>query len=192
MNIIFLDIDGVLNSHLGFIMDGPHNHLNKINCKCFTEAIKEIPDLKIVISSTWRGRGNDIQHFFDFAKKIADFSLLEPIIPYIHEDYATKWLYNDSMHMMRGDEVREWLYRHPETTDYICLDDDSDFYEDQNLLLIDGTYGFLFYDAHFLKWFFGVANHDDRNLIHYLERNETYAIKRREFMEKLLSNGRKA
>jgi len=32
---------------------------------------------------------------------------------------------------IRGNEVKEWLDRHPEVDKYVILDDDSDFLEDQ-------------------------------------------------------------
>ena len=33
----------------------------------------------------------------------------------------------------RGDEIKEWLNRHPEVTQYAILEDDEDFYPDQHL-----------------------------------------------------------
>jgi hypothetical protein len=42
---------------------------------------------------------------------------------------------------IRGDEVAEWLKRHPEVTTYVCIDDDADFHPQQNLVATDHRYG---------------------------------------------------
>lgn len=177
MNVIFLDIDGVLNSHLSFVLEGPEHHLSKMNCNFFREAIDSIPDLKIVISSSWRGHGKDRDDFLQFVKNIADYSLFEPIVPFLHDDYATKRLWKK-----RGSEIEEWLSRHPEVTNYICLDDDSDFKKGQNLLLIDGDIGFSFRDVHILRWFFSVEEPENARVIGSTHAREAYARAREKFL----------
>lgn len=39
----------------------------------------------------------------------------------------------DWPHELRGDEINDWLAKHPEVDKYAILDDDSDFYDDQPL-----------------------------------------------------------
>lgn len=43
----------------------------------------------------------------------------------------------------RGHEIQDWLDRHPEVTNWVALDDDSDFLDSQlrNLVQADGTIG---------------------------------------------------
>lgn len=154
-NIIFLDIDGVLNSLMGCAIK-PHTHLWKPNVKLFHETIKQIPDCKIVISSSWRG--GDYQRFLQFVERMGGKKLFKPLEAYIHPDYATVRLHGKK----RGYEIREWLSRHPEVEKYICLDDDSDFFRSQPLLLIDRDIGFSYRDKHIVLMYFGVVQPDER------------------------------
>lgn len=47
----------------------------------------------------------------------------------IHDDWRTK-----HFGRMRGEEILEWLSRHPEVTRHVILDDDSDFLPRQPLV----------------------------------------------------------
>ena len=123
MKVVFLDIDGVLTScRIGFF----NFDIYAIN---FLTWFFDKVGFKIVISSTWRN-----SHGKEF---------WETIFPnMIHDDWRTKRYGGE----MRGFEVREWLKRHPEVTDYLIIDDDKDFFEDQiyNCLFTNPEDGFLF------------------------------------------------
>jgi hypothetical protein len=112
MKIIFLDIDGVLNCQKtterfhGFVSIDPKlvKRLNRI--------LKET-DAKIVLSSTWR--------LFEDNKEILE----KTGIKYIDV--------TPSFHGLRGEEINDWLSKHPEVDRYVILDDDSDMLPNQIL-----------------------------------------------------------
>ncbi len=113
MNILFLDVDGVLNSVRSAIaFDGyPNTHntdkfddisVNLIRTICYKY------DVKIVLSSTWR--------LFKGWEELRN-QLQLPIIdktPHLH------------LSRNRGGEIQRWLDSHPEVTKYAIIDDDTD------------------------------------------------------------------
>ena len=115
MKALFLDIDGVLN-HLnspkrnGIWVIDPENvkHLNSI--------CASIPDLIIVLSSTWRfphAKGR-----VDINKELKDAGYTGPEI--------TEMTTLSTRDAFRGQEIQAWLDEHPEVDSFIILDDDSD------------------------------------------------------------------
>ena len=119
MKIIFLDIDGVLcttRSHLAFSkslggeMDAWDVVATNVIRKCC--AFPDGP--RLVISSAWR---RFCQNPYDnsdiLGVRLAETSLAE----YLHQDWKTRTL------AFRGKEVREWLSRHTDATDYRVIDD---------------------------------------------------------------------
>lgn len=87
---IFLDIDGVLNntnyheseSDLSY----PLSAFCKDNVKAFNNLIKEIPDIKVVISSSWRTDSN-LQNIFD---KVGLNINIFGITPFISDDRSVE------------------------------------------------------------------------------------------------------
>lgn len=134
-NVIFLDIDGVLNNENCFKVT-PDVFMDRACVAFLHDTISEIEDCRIVISSSWRN--NDIDKFFEFVRRMNCEKIFEPLKNFLHEDCATKRLYKGK----RGYDIKEWLSRHPEVEKYICLDDDSDYLRGQPLLQINRTYGF--------------------------------------------------
>jgi hypothetical protein len=134
LKILFLDIDGVLNSEKYF-----KEHIEEIKSqstfitRCCSELdpemvcrVKRIVDstgCSVVISSTWR-----ILHSIEEIKQMLAARGWDncPII-----DVTPR---NLGRSMKRGDEIKFWLDQHPEVTKFVCLDDDSDFYSNQNLV----------------------------------------------------------
>lgn len=117
MRVVFLDVDGVLNSFRTCIATGdyPHEldqteHFDWIAIKLL-QRFSDSSGVQFVLSSAWRiGRDfRDVGKAFDL-----------PIIG------ATK-----SLAGCRGSEIAEWLSRHPEVTQYAILDDDSDMLDGQ-------------------------------------------------------------
>lgn len=141
MNAIFLDIDGVLNDqnsietmynalgHKQFHMlanaigETPFNYKS---CELIKKLIKETKSV-VVLSSTWR--------------------LSEKSMETV-EDYIETKLYGRTPHLglsyARGKEIKAYLSRHPEITNYVILDDDTDMLEEQkeHFVNVDGKLGF--------------------------------------------------
>ena len=140
MKVVFLDIDGVLNSHrtclaFGGIPSGMKKEAVKFLDPLALNMIREIcklSDAKVVLSSTWRKN----RPFQEYAK---EFDL--PIIDRTGS-------YSDKGHM-RGYEIEDWLDKHPEVTHYAIIDDDSDMLESQktNFVHVNGLEGFLYQHA---------------------------------------------
>ena len=124
MKILFLDIDGVLNSSrtAQAFKVFPHDFkdLEKFD-KVAIALIKllcEETESKIVLSSSWR---------HDFSSLQAANGLKLPIL------FSTPRKCNvlENPHHLRGMEIKEWLSQHPEVTKYAIVDDSSDMLEEQ-------------------------------------------------------------
>lgn len=117
--VLFLDIDGVLNSvrssvaYNGF----PHDFTPKDMAKFDHVAIAlirrlcEVTDCSIVLSSSWR-MGSTI-HETAGALDLPVFDAT-PVLP-----------------GCRGDEIKAWLSGRPEVTTYAIVDDNSDMLDEQ-------------------------------------------------------------
>jgi hypothetical protein len=138
LKILFLDVDGVLNSERSFLAGGARLRawtnsndpyfvkitkctIDPIACELVNRICAEI-DVKIVISSTHR------MHFTDSPEK------LQQLKDYFGElgigpDFIIDWTLR--LHTRRGEEIREWLLRHPEVTHYVIFDDSADMLEEQ-------------------------------------------------------------
>lgn len=119
MKIIFLDIDGVMNSEVY------HKTIDtkKKNWRRFDpDAVKIIKRLveeyeaKIVISSLWR---------FVAKKELATELKETGLINHLHIDWKTPII--EPGH--RGKEIKLWLANHTEIKEFVILDDDSDVLE---------------------------------------------------------------
>ena len=80
-------------------------------------------DTKICISSTWKNH----------------FGIKDKRTPELWEDALVKLGFKPGTYVgitethrtLRGDEIKDWLDKHPEVTDYAILDDDSDMLPEQ-------------------------------------------------------------
>jgi tRNA A37 N6-isopentenylltransferase MiaA len=118
MKVIFLDIDGVLNCsktlerfHGCFGLDKELVvRMNYVKC-C-------VSDLKIVLSSTWRilpENKEEVERHLE-----------------IYDTTCKRWFDREhEHHSTRGEEIQEWLNRHPEVEKYVILDDDTDMLPEQ-------------------------------------------------------------
>lgn len=125
MKVIFLDFDGVLNSAASFLLEerkrkenpamddlGPVNQtLCNICTSNFRHILDEVPDAKIVISSTWR----NLFELDWLRDKLAEYKI--PGDRVIDKTPVVR------MFGERGEEIQDWLGEHPEVTDYVILDD---------------------------------------------------------------------
>lgn len=156
MNIVFLDIDGVVNTLMidtepfklrrdnikreGFYyklnMPGDMEVSNRQAIMWLNKLCKET-NAKIVITSTWRMGENG----FENTKSALYNSGLMVDIEVID---ATPILKNPSDMKIRGHEIQMWLDNHKDILNYVILDDDSDMLEEQlnHLVIVNTHYGF--------------------------------------------------
>lgn len=121
MNIIFLDIDGVLNSDNYYRMvDRSLKDWSRFDPSAIILIKKLIVEfeLKIVISSTWR---------FGVVKLLNDELKKSDLIQYLHKDWKTPQIHPSH----RGQEIKLWLDNHPEVKHYLIFDDDENILHEQ-------------------------------------------------------------
>lgn len=142
MKIIFLDIDGVLNSEQFFkALYRDKNYAFKefcpIACSNLIEILVEIPDVKIVVSSTWR-IGRTIQELEDILFNNAG-------VP-----RGTVIGKTSEVRNRRGAQIEDWIKEetNPVAERFVILDDDSDMkpYMDR-LVRTNGRHGLQLEDA---------------------------------------------
>ena len=112
MKVLFLDIDGVVNCqstaqrHRGMIGIDPYMAflIGKITL--------DVPNLKVVLSSSWR-------HWTDGIKEVE-----EQVVPIL--DITPTIALNP-----RGKEIKAWLEDHKEVTRYAIVDDYADMLPEQ-------------------------------------------------------------
>lgn len=150
MKILFLDIDGVLNSHAsadwanrkfgkcngGFNTKDPK--FCPISCSNLITLLEDYPDLKIVVSSTWR-LGEKVENLASMLEKYAEIPTGRVIskTPVIHDKD-------------RGDEIKMWLDLNSSKYNiekFVILDDDSDMsVVMEHLVQTDSRNGFTYTD----------------------------------------------
>lgn len=158
MKVLFLDFDGVLNSHQSAIFwhnkrdqDKWENEMYRdwpgtlkeyiamefcpIAMSNIEEVIRRVPGLKIVISSSWR-----VGETIETLRQILSPSKV------ICDAIIDK---TDSFHNVRGNEIQRWLDQHPEVTNYVIVDDDSDMLDSQkdHFLKTTSLHGFQYGDV---------------------------------------------
>lgn len=123
--VIFLDIDGVLNSNRTMFAFGRCGYPGSRNGFALDDTsirmIKALCDvdetIRIVVSSSWRigAKTQEVESFFAPHKlPIAGVT-----------DVAS------SMNSTRGHEIGFWLINHPDVKDFVILDDDTDMLPEQ-------------------------------------------------------------
>lgn len=121
-SVLFLDIDGVLNSH-HFLYTLPRradyserrgNEWMEIDPTAVARlnTILARTGAKIVVSSSWR-HGRTVEWLQETLVKAG---FVGEVID-VTADYITG---------RRGDEIQDWLYEHPEVTHSVAVDDDAD------------------------------------------------------------------
>lgn len=119
--ILFLDIDGVLNSEVFFKSASHSDSITSRFDPICVELIKKLVEefsLQIVISSTWRyGATDRLMHELKNSK----------LIGYLYHEWFTPVIHPAH----RGKEIKLWLDLHPEVIDYIIIDDDENILEEQ-------------------------------------------------------------
>ena len=144
---IFLDVDGVLNRQSDW--KRPFS-LNDECCDWFNTLIKDLPNVKIVLSSTWRNGisrdGSRAAHIDDLMDRLKAAGI-ETI-----DKTAT------SPDGFRNKEIDFYLRRHPADS-YVILDDEESIFaggkDTTNLYLTDSNLGFTELDYKRLKKLLG-------------------------------------
>jgi hypothetical protein len=139
MKVIFLDFDGVLNSATSFLYEdnrrkklkeqcvkGPVNEtLSHHCCAAFQLVLDIYPEVKVVLSTTWRN--------------LFDMEWLKAKLAEYHIDSSRVIDKTPgSMDGDRGAEIQRWLDKHPEVTHYAIIDDN-----DWGITAIHGTGRFV-------------------------------------------------
>ncbi len=127
MKVIFLDVDGVLNSR----QDGNSIKLRTDSHLRLLREIVKATDAKIVLSSSWRvGPSKAIRNLNN---RLAEYGLeimdSTPLLP---------------GSSCRDDEIRQWLSDNGQSVEnFVILDDDADMLEftDTNLVQTDSEFG---------------------------------------------------
>lgn len=139
MKVIFLDFDGVLNSSASFLMesrkrkkwraahpdldssDSPYVPTNEtfseVCASNFQYVLEKLPEVKVVISSTWR-----LMYDMDWLKNQLEKYNIDSSRVIGQTPRAVGQGFSGAD---RGDDISEWLDEHPEVTDYVILDDNS-------------------------------------------------------------------
>ena len=126
MKVIFLDFDGVLNSQTSFLYEdnrrrvhkeqgvkGPVNQtLSHQQCAAFQYVLNQYPEVKVVLSTTWR----NLYDMEWLKAKLAEYHIdSSRVIGKTPEEFSGN----------RGIEIQRWLTDHPEVTHYVIIDDND-------------------------------------------------------------------
>lgn len=118
MKIIFLDIDGVLNYENCTARCGMYYGIEDDKVTLLKQVV-DATGAKIVLSSTWRLGMNNGGH------RLAEHAV------YMNEKFSAQGLeiydVTEELHRggdFRGEEINEWLSRHPDVTEWVVLDDE--------------------------------------------------------------------
>jgi 16S rRNA C1402 (ribose-2'-O) methylase RsmI len=159
MKVLFLDIDGVLNSHqsirmffrqAGMPSSGAAIHFCPISSSNLQEIMARIPDLKIVVSSTWR-IGNTLETMREELRSSGiDLNRVIGMTPVFR-----------NLSRERGLEIQKWLDDHPEVSEFVIVDDDSDMLHLMpKLVQTDTRLGLMWDKAADILTRFGVKEED--------------------------------
>ena len=134
MKVVFLDIDGVLNSHDWWYARTSDRHdIDPRNVAVLNEITQPVA-ASIVVSSTWRlhyrGRYQDHDGERPTWRFLGDLlhshGVLAPIIGITEQLPAVPDGKGGRKSCPRGLEIRAWLEAHAGVTHFVVLDDDMD------------------------------------------------------------------
>lgn len=132
MRVLFLDIDGVLNSDAylkanpgSFDRSGPDAYVSMFDPAACARlrTVLTVTGAKLVISSSWRVVHRDEE----IARYLAARGITTPIVghtPQLIDDVVDHA--NVVRAAQRGDEIAAWLKEHPEVHAYAVVDDSDD------------------------------------------------------------------
>lgn len=144
-SILFLDVDGVLNSVATFkarSQDAEYRPPLDPELVGRLFRVVQATGCKIVLSSTWRNSEASVEELRDAG-----------IMDLCHEDWRTgiaplKRQGCIIISRVRGTEIAEWLSRHPEVETYAIVDDDSDMLPNQRERFVQTSFHDGLLDEH--------------------------------------------
>lgn len=138
--ILFLDIDGVLNSLSSVLALGdPNHHLDPVCIKLIERLCKET-DAKIVISSAWR-IGRTAEALQVTLAKLGAVEIAHRIVGRTGDGYNGH----------RGRQIKEWIEVNAPECSYVIVDDDSDMLPAQKPYFVKTSFEDGFRAAHYKK-----------------------------------------
>ncbi len=141
MKIIFLDIDGVLNSEMYYrSVDRTIKDWSRFDPRVVDMIIDLVEEssAKLVMSSTWR---------FGAIKQLNNELTKSGLKKYLHKDWKTPQVYPSH----RGTEIKMWLDEHADVVNYLILDDDINILDEQASHLIQTNIEFGMQNGHFIR-----------------------------------------
>ena len=140
MKVIFLDVDGVLNSEMSRLRadnnkNWMRNEVDFEHLKLLKKIVEET-GAKIVLSSTWRlyhpKHTGGVRVTDGLVKVLVDkMAELNLSIMDVTPDFKGK---------KRGLEIQDWLDHHKEIEKYIIIDDDTDMLPEQIPFFVNTTF----------------------------------------------------
>jgi hypothetical protein len=126
MRVIFLDIDGVLNSveyaRRTEFTDWPAGHIDPDAVARLNQLV-ERTSAKIVISSSWR----KLLDPEEMHRVLSEAGLVADVIGETPDFFKLEfWERPVDGPFERGHEIQAWLDEHPEVETFVIFDDDSD------------------------------------------------------------------
>lgn len=141
LKVIFLDVDGVLNSELSREQERNHfdNWMEHEVSEMHVNNLKKIVDAtgaQIVLSSSWR---------FDHPKATGRDFIADPLMKILDRKLKAVGLdiidvTPDLRGKIRGVEIQDWLDRHSEVEKFVILDDDTDMTDAQKPFFVNTTF----------------------------------------------------
>lgn len=134
--VIFLDLDGVLNTeeHFAYLRNNGLDTTDYFGNLFSPVAVKNLQqiidatDAKIVISSSWRFAGMDVLKIM-WKKRQLPGNIYDITSLYVADDFIREHMheecfdYSEVIFSARELEISSWLQDHPEVTNYAILDD---------------------------------------------------------------------
>ena len=122
MKVIFLDVDGVLNTHYTKVMTAEESVFVEDKKIAILKEIIDRTGAKVVLSSSWRigwvhlELGADdwcSKDFIELREKLLEFGI----------ELYDKTVVFDKYMRRRGDEIKKWLDEHEDIEGYVIIDD---------------------------------------------------------------------
>jgi histidinol phosphatase-like enzyme len=117
VKILFLDFDGVINPHNQFDLSGD---FSKTACSHVQMMLTKIPDLRIVVSSSWREKGLPAVREILKSNGIDSTKVID-ITEGPKEKHGEK--------KAREHHIEHWLNSHPEIEKFVIIDDEAELKE---------------------------------------------------------------
>ena len=145
--IVFLDIDGVLNSYSWWArrttMDFPYREFDPACLSRLSDLVEHV-DAEIVISSSWRKPDTPEESKGELMTLFADVCRYWAISDNVSQRIADV---TPKLDADRGIEIRHYLSEQPTAREYLILDDQDDFFPNQPLVQTDSRIGLSFSDS---------------------------------------------